>query len=391
MLLLCGQMTTQNLTHNGYSEADMMKPLQMKCGIEYEYMLIDTEGEQAGRLRNFTNLDFESIADLLEAKPGKSDNNLAVGDLGIKNGYWYLEGDERFNADGSFHQMAVKGVEIRTPPRGSVNEAIAALKDIEHQLILTLRKHNLGLAISGFNPELAEYHYEPPLNQWETTLREQHFEYAASHISTLSYGPDINLSFSEMSIEKSLDVARKLTYYGPYIVPFSFSSPFSGGTRWLGLSKRTYERGGLRPTCKLFTNETLDSQLAYAARIPSEHGRIEFKAFDAITTAELLVACSYLLIGICLDHQLEARADQPDHCLYRQAALSGFADEKICHTAIDIINKSRIALIQHGEQQGAKALTLLGNMLATRRTPSHDLIEHYQRSGQMYYTGGLAI
>ena len=109
----------------------MMKPLQMKCGIEYEYMLIDTDGEQAGRLRNFTNLDFQSIVDLLEEKPGKLDNALAIGDLGIKNGYWYLEGDERFNPDGSFHQMAVKGVEIRTPPRGSVSEAIAALKDIE--------------------------------------------------------------------------------------------------------------------------------------------------------------------------------------------------------------------------------------------------------------------
>ena len=66
-------MITLNLTRNGYSEADMMKPLQMKCGIEYEYMLIDTEGEQTGRLRNFTNLDFQSIADLLEEKPGKLD------------------------------------------------------------------------------------------------------------------------------------------------------------------------------------------------------------------------------------------------------------------------------------------------------------------------------
>lgn len=370
-----------------------MKPLQMKCGIEYEYMLIDIDGEQTGRLRNFTNLSFQSIADLLEEKPGKLDNTLAVGDLGIKNGYWYLEGDERFNSDGSFHQMEVKGVEIRTPPRGSVCEAIAVLKDIEHQLKLTLHKHKLGLAISGFNPELAEYHYEPPLNQWEKTLREQHPEYAASHISTLSYGPDINLSFADLSIEKSLDITRKLTFYGPYIVPFSFSSPFAAGTRWQGLSKRTYERGGLRPTCKLFADaaEKPDSPVVYSARIPTEHGRIEFKAFDAIPTAELLEACCYLLIGICLDHQLDERANSPDHFLYQRSAISGFSDNLICDTAIEVLNKSRIALIQHGEQQGARALSLLGNMLATRRTPSHDLIEHYQRSGQMYYAGGFAI
>lgn len=369
-----------------------MKPLQMKCGIEYEYMLIDIAGEQAGRLRNFTNLEYQTIAALLEDKPGKCDRGLAVGDLGIKNGYWYLEGDERFHPDGSFHKLEVKGVEIRTPPRSSVSEAIAVLTDIEHQLTRALHSHNLGLATAGFNPELAKYHFVPPLNEWETTLRTQHREYAASHISTLSYGPDINLSFGEMSIEQSLDVARKLTYYGPYIVPFSFSSPFAAGVRWQGLSKRTYERGGLRPTCKLFANaaEKPDSPIVYSARIPSEHGRIEFKAFDAMPTTGLLAACSYLLIGLCLDQQLDDRADEPDHPLYQRAALLGFSDEKIRHTAIDTLNKARMALIQHGEQQGAKSLSLLGNMLATQRTPSHDLTEHYQRTGLMYYAGGLA-
>ena len=370
----------------------MIKPLQMKCGIEYEYMLIDIEGGKAGQLRNFTNLDYQFIAALLEEKPGKLDQGLAVGDLGIKNGYWYLEGDERFHTDGTLHKLEVKGVEIRTPPRNSVIESVAALQDIEHQLVLTLKKYNLGLARAGFNPELAEYHYKPPLNQWEKTLREQHAEYAASHISTLSYGPDINLSFSEMSIEKNLDIARKLTYYGPYIVPFSFSSPFSAGAHWQGLSKRTYERGGLRPTCKLFANTTEkpDDPLIYSTRIPSEHGRIEFKAFDAIPTTELLVACCYLLIGLCLDHHLEERAGSPDHQLYQRAALLGFADDKIFHTAIDVINKARIALIRHGEQQGADSLSLLRNMLATRRTPSHDLMDHCQLTGQMYYAGGLA-
>lgn len=370
----------------------MIKPLQMKCGIEYEYMLVDLDGEHEGRLRNFTNLEYPVIAELLEEKPGKMDNGLAVGDLGIKNGYWYLEGDERFHTDGTFHKLEIKGVEIRTPPRSSVIKAIAALQDIEHQLTLTLKKHNLGLARAGFNPELAEYHYQPPLNPWEQTLREQHAEYAASHISTLSYGPDINLSFGEMSIEKSLDVARKLTYYGPYIVPFSFSSPFSAGTHWQGLSKRTFERAGLRPTCKLFANtaEKPDSPVVYSARVPAEHGRIEFKAFDAIPTIELLGACCYLLIGLCLDHHLEDRADYPDHHLYQRAALLGFSDDKICHTAIDIINKARIALIRHGEEHGARSLSLLGDMLATRRTPSHDLMDHYHLTGQMYYAEGLA-
>ena len=116
------------------------EPAAMRCGIEFEYLIVDTSGPVSGRIRDFSNLPFAFIRDLLDDKPGRNDSSLATGDLGIRSGYWYLEGDERFHEDGRFRAMAVKGVEIRTPPAPSVERAIQELLDIEEQLSVVLAR-----------------------------------------------------------------------------------------------------------------------------------------------------------------------------------------------------------------------------------------------------------
>ncbi|NTV09222.1 MAG: glutamate--cysteine ligase, partial [Zoogloea sp.] len=160
----------------------------MLWGIEFEYLIVDRAGPQPGRVRDFGNLPFEHIGRLLDDKPGRGDPQLATGDLGIKSGYWYLEGDERFHPDGSFRTLEVKGVEIRTPPARGVGRAITRLIDIENQLAAVLAGHGLGLAIAGFNPVRPAYTFEPPLNAWEKALRAAHAAYNGSQVSTLSYG-----------------------------------------------------------------------------------------------------------------------------------------------------------------------------------------------------------
>ena len=77
----------------------------MRCGIEFEYLLVDLGGPEPGRVRDFSNLAYEEIHPLLEDKPGRDDATLATGDLGIRSGYWYLEGDERFHEDGTFRTL----------------------------------------------------------------------------------------------------------------------------------------------------------------------------------------------------------------------------------------------------------------------------------------------
>ena len=375
------------------------EPAAMRCGIEFEYLIVDTAGPTPGRIRDFSNLPFATIRNWLDDKPGRSDSSLATGDLGIRSGYWYLEGDERFHEDGRFRAMAVKGVEIRTPPAPSVARAIQSLLDIEEQLTATLARYGLGLAIVGFNPLRARYDFDRPLNAWEQTLRETDQDYAddAAHVTTLSYGPDINLSQPGWTAEQNLDTARKLNQYAPYIIPFSFSSPFYNGEIWQGYSKRTYERAELRPTVKLFlAPETLAdfascSRLTHPARLPGEDGRIEFKAFDAHPSLALLTACCHLLEGICLAEDLTGRSEQIDVALYRHAAQTGFNDTAIRDGAGEVLSKASTALLWAGDSKAVAALAPLRTLLAKRRTPAHDLVAAYRSTGLMYKPGGYAI
>lgn len=367
----------------------------LQCGIEFEYMIVDTGGATPGRIRDFSNLPFDWIRQVLDDKPGRDDPELATGDLGIKSGYWYLEGDERFNPDGSFNRLEVKGVEIRTPPMTGVPAAVQRLLEIEAQLSVLLARSELGLAIAGFNPNHMDYRFVPPLNPWETVLRRSHRGYDGSHISTLSYGPDVNLSMPGSSFGRCLDAARKLNYYAPYIVPFSFSSPFFAGQAWNGYSKRTFERSAVRPAVKLYLDpatlaEVGDwSQLLSAARLPREAGRIEFKAYDAMPTPDILAACCHLLVGICLAADLPGRSEKADLPAYRRAATAGFDDPAIHDGATEILNKAIAALALAGDDTAVASLALLEQMLAQRRTPSHDMLDAWHNNnGPMYKPGG---
>lgn len=369
----------------------------MRCGIEFEYLMVDLAGPTPGRVRDFSNLAYPWISRVLADKPGCDDPLLATGDLGIKRGYWYLEGDERFTADGGFATLEVKGVEIRTPPALSVTDALRALLDIEARLSARLAEHGLSLAIAGFNPERSVYTFTPPLNLWEQQLRQAHRAYDGSEVSTLSYGPDINLSMPGWSAEQALHASRKLNFYTPWLLPFSFSSPFYAGQRWPGWSKRTFERASLRPSVKLFLDpDALArlsplSRLVHPARLPVEAGRIEFKAFDAQPSLALLAACCHLLEGVCRSDALPGQSETIDIALCQRAAQSGFADAQIRDAASEVLAQARAALHQAGKPAAAAALAPLDTLLARQRTPAHALVDIQQQGGPRYKPGGLAL
>lgn len=361
-------------------------------GIEFEYLLADTRGPQAGRLRDIHALDVARLADLLADKPGLGDPTLAEGDLGIRNGYWYLEGDERFDLDGRFCGFVAKGVEIRTPPRPGVAAAIDCLLDIERQLAARLERDGLGLAIAGFDPLRTQYGYQPPLNAFEQRLRAGDREYRGMELSMLTYGPDLNLSLPEWSTRRNLDAARKLNHYAPYIVPFSFSSPYCAGRPWHGWSRRTWLRCDQRPAVKLFLGleeyaELADSSpLLRPARLAREAGRIEFKAFDAMPSVELLAACCHLLTGLCLADNLRGRSEIPDVALYRRAALHAFDDPEIRNGARAALYAAAEALDRAGNSAAVEGLAPLARLLSSRSTPAHAL----RASGRLFHAGGLA-
>lgn len=366
----------------------------MPWGIEFEYLLVDRDGPEPGRIRDFSNLDYAWISRVLEQKPGRDDPSLATGDLGIKAGYWYLEGDERFHPDGRFRTLEVKGVEIRTPPAADIPGAVARLLEIEARLEQVLEEAGLGLGIAGFNPVRPTYAFTPPLNPWEQALRQRHRSYDGAQVSTLSYGPDINLSLPGQDPRQNLDAARKLNYYAPWLVPFSFSSPFQAGQPWPGCSRRTYLRCQWRPAVKLFLADAElaalgeCSSLTAPARIPGEQGRIEFKAFDAMPGSPLLAACCHLLEGVLLAPNLPGRSETPDQARYQQAALQGFADPAVAAGARELLQKATAALLARDQPEGAAALAPLARLLEQGRCPGDALLERWRHTGLMYSPGG---
>lgn len=364
----------------------------MRCGIEFEYLIVDRDGPLPSRVRDFGNLDFAWIEGVLADKPGRRDPALATGDLGIKSGYWYLEGDERFAPDGRFRRLEVKGVEIRTPPAPDVAAAVSALLAVEARLDATLAGHGLGLAVAGFNPTRAAYAFEPPLNPWEQALRRRVPAYAGAEVSTLSYGPDINLSGPGWSPARSLDAARKLNAYAPWLVPFSFSSPFHAGAPWGGPSRRSLLRPRLRPAVKLFLPAeqraalATPSPLVHPPRLASEAGRIEFKAFDAIPSAALLRACCQLLVGVCLSPELALRSETADLALYEGGARHGFADPAVRAGAARVLAAAGRALAANGHDPAE--LAPLEQLLAAALTPADAMLAAWRDGGPMYVPGG---
>jgi gamma-glutamyl:cysteine ligase YbdK (ATP-grasp superfamily) len=270
---------------------------------------------------------------------------------------------------------------------------VRKLLEIETMLSQRLAAHGLGLAICGYNPGRDGFVYDPPLNPWEQQLRRGEISYQGSHIANVTYGPDVNLSQAGWSEAQCLDAARKLNFYSPYVVPFSFSSPYAAGLAWGGRSKRTKERAGQRPAVKAYLRESsltrgdLQSSLLYPARSEYEHGRLEFKAFDAIPSAELLSACAQLLVGICLDEQLRGRSEQTDLTLYRRAAVHAFDDAEIRQGAAEVLRCAERALLHSGG--GDRALTLLTHMLESRTTPADSLLLEGPHTGKLYWAGGL--
>ncbi len=194
-----------------------------KFGIETEYALLRPDG----RFADFTNTDYSEVRRLLDPLPDYRHPELRVGDAGIRVKNWYVEGDERFDESGRSTGLAFKGVEIRTPVCATIEAAMLSLHELRAMLASTLEAQRWSLVSIGYNPCAASY--EPVYTPWEKAFHASHVENAFPEVSTLSYGPDFNFSCSADSPEAVVERLRRLTYYSPYIVPLSFSSPFVGG------------------------------------------------------------------------------------------------------------------------------------------------------------------
>ncbi len=201
----------------------------------------------------------------------------------------------------------------------------------------------------------------------------------------LTYGPDLNISWAGLSFEQVIDIGRKLTYYSPYIIPFSYSSPFYQGALWEGLSVRTFVRTGARPAVRVFVEKpeqriSSEPVLTKIARLPAEVGRIEFKAFDSCDDFSIYAGLLALLKGLVLDESLLGRATVPDAALHQLSAQFGFDDDDIFENATQVLQAAKVALKGDPDASLLKPLFVL---LEKRKTPAHELLESFKQVGSI--------
>ena len=116
-----------------------------------------------------------------------------------------------------------------------------------------------------------------------------------------------------------------------------------------------------------------------AARLPSEEGRIEFKAYDAFTDLTLLEVCCHLVAGVCLAEDLVGQADAPDKALHQLAATRGFAEPRIAHGAALVLARAGRALVRHALLYASRTLVLGRGGRYALGTPAEVITAPYLR------------
>lgn len=362
------------MTHSG---------LKFRFGLEHEVAFLRPDDQYA----DWTNTTFGELNRIIDELPLFDSDYpmLRVGDLGIKKKRWYIEGYERYGEDGAFTYCQPKGIEIRTSIHDSIDSAVAELRESMAELAAVAAKYGLKPAWVSYNPVRASFEPDPPLNGFERARRASSPEKQTAEIPMMTQGPDLNLSWEGFTAESAIDAGRKLTFYSPYVIPFTFSSPFHSGKLWGGLSYRTFRRTGARPAAMVFLANPADlikssPSLTKPARVDAEGGRVEFKAADCCQDFDVYGALLALLKGLILDTTLSGRSLTPDAALHQHSATTGFADPAIRDQAHAILEASARAL---GNDPDVTKLGLLRNVLDSGRSPAQPLIDAFNELGDV--------
>ncbi|GCE31693.1 hypothetical protein KDA_71770 [Dictyobacter alpinus] len=352
-------------------------------GIEHEVAFLDAKK----RFVDATHTSFADLAAIVATLPLYEDDypQLRIGDAGIKHKRWYIEGFERYNEAGKVIDCPPKGIEIRTTIHPTIMGAVEELNNSFLQLSERVITAGFTPVCISYNPYQTEFLPDPPLNAYEQKRRQQSPEKLTAFLPMLTYGPDLNLSLQELSTADIIALGQKLTYYSPFIIPFSYSSPFYHGELWDGLSVRTFLRTGVRPATMVFLARSEDllisnPSLTKIARVPAEVGRIEFKACDSCANFAIYAGLLALLKGLALDQTLTGQALVPDAVLHQLSARQGFANQEILEGAWNVFNTAERALQTDPDRQ---LLRPLRTMLISKYTPAHDLIRSYQQTGSI--------
>ncbi|MGE5392385.1 MAG: glutamate--cysteine ligase [Candidatus Saccharibacteria bacterium] len=355
----------------------------MKFGIEHEVALV-----RNGKFLDFSNTSFDEMDSWLKKLPVYGEDRLRKDRLGIMEKRWYVEGYERFTDDGKLASYLPKGIEIRTNPEPTIARATDQLKSDYGLLEAALRLENIATTWISYHPYRGRFVPAPPFSRYELEKFRESPDDSTAHIAQLSFGPDLSVSLSGLSDERIIDLGRKLIALSPFLIPYSFSSPFYRERLWPGLSVRTYIRSGRRQAVRVFVRDAPKDSPPFVqkARFPGEIGRIEFKSFDSCQDPALYASLLSVLKGLLLDKKLTVRANAPDLRLHRLAALKNFGDGSIKTGTLQALEAAKEALINDPD---ISRLDPLFEIVRSGKIPGQILATRFSEIGSIAETLNL--
>lgn len=290
----------------------------MKIGIEHEFVFKD----KFNNFLDLTNASYSDFQKVVEKFPSYEEDKgiLDCKSLETTPKRLYVEGFEHFDKNGKLLETIPKGLEIRTPPYEDTEKIIqnfVASYNIMNEIAASF---DLTPLLVSFNP----FTYFPSAYEFlenENSNGRNNFDMLIAKNSMLLHAFHINISVNNSNL---YDIVEKLNYYLPYIIPFSFSSPFCNGRVFKGLSCRMFELVKYRPLVSV--RKRIDTDV------------VEFRGFDIVGDLQLYRSLLSLIKFLVKDNTLMGRDKEKNVELITLSSLEGFENEKIKYGAFNILN-----------------------------------------------------
>lgn len=329
-------------------------------GLEAEFIVFDTENNTP---LWHTDLKFENLYRIMSQVEFSDLPSLDGLELEKPHRHllpFVVEGYHLPNMNDDASDILPKGLEIRTPVCGSLQECMTTFRTLYTRMQAALAPENLALLSLSHHPLHAEF--KGPQNK----RRHDYWQWAMEVMTT--YGPDINVSFPQEIAQRinDEDLIRKINYYGPALSALSVASPLVNNDLWqdrnqLGLSYRMFKRSYIAPPIEIH---------------PHEKGRYEFKVFDMPKNLADFEAQFLSFLVLVLDESLPGRTSHQARIYdLGQVARFGLTAEFVEDRLTEFSRNAEKVLSAEGFNPRPFMNYL--DRLKSKRTPAHEIRDIY--------------
>jgi len=279
---------------------------------------------------------------------------------------YYVEGYHVPDPQAEGAELVPKGIEIRTPVCGSIEEAVALLLELHTRMQPALAA--LGYQAVALSHHPTEDRFDGP----QGARRFDQWQWAKEVM--LTYGPDVNVGLPARLADRidESDLLAKINFYAPAVVALTLASPLHRGEPWavdgrVGKSLRTYRRSVSGQAWRWH---------------PHQGGRLEFKGFEMTHRLGDFQAYFLLWLEILLDDGLRGRAGNQSR-VYNLGAVArdGLAVETIGARAAEVLERAPATLAAWGFD--AQPLSPFVTRLTSGVLPADEILALYEREGSI--------